>query len=160
MEKPVIICVDDQREVLAALRKDLAGLTEKCEIEYCESAEEAGEIMNALDDSGETTALLICDHVMPRKNGVDFLIEINNDARFTRVRKLLLTGQATHQDTIVAINEAAIDRYVEKPWQAEELLKTVKILLTEFLLVSGMDYQSYLEIIDQETLYEQLRKRT
>ena len=160
MEKPVIICVDDQREVLAALRKDLTVLTEKCDLEYCESAEEAGEIMVSLDNSGQSPALIICDHVMPQKNGVDFLIEINNDARFAKMRKLLLTGQATHQDTIVAINEAAIDRYVEKPWQAEELLKTVKILLTEFLLTSGMDYQPYLEIIDQETLYQLLRERT
>jgi two-component system chemotaxis response regulator CheY len=35
---------------------------------------------------------------------------------FKETRKILLTGQANHADTIRAVNEAHIDNYFEKPW--------------------------------------------
>ena len=44
MKRPKIICVDDQREVLATLKKDLEEFTDLFKIEYCESAEEAYEL--------------------------------------------------------------------------------------------------------------------
>lgn len=158
MQKLTIVCVDDQREVLAAMEKDLAPLTEHCTLEICESADEAEELLDELDAEAKPVAVLICDHVMPGKNGVDFLIEVNRDPRFKHTRKLLLTGMATHQDTIVAINKAQIDRYVEKPWQGEQLLGVVKTLLTQFVLNAGLDYQTYLPVLDQETLYEGIRR--
>jgi len=49
MQKPKIICVDDQREVLATLKKDLEEFIELFKIEYCESAEEAYEIIEEID---------------------------------------------------------------------------------------------------------------
>ncbi len=60
-------------------------------------------------------ALIISDHVMPGKTGVELLTDVSKDGRFGFTRKVLLTGQATHTDTINAINSAGIDRYFEKP---------------------------------------------
>lgn len=157
MEKLTIICIDDQREVLAALRKDLEELHEFCSIADCESADEAVELLDEIDEEGEIAALLICDHVMPGKNGVELLAEINQDLRFPKIKKLLLTGLATHQDTILAINKARIDHYIEKPWKKEDLLQQVKNLLTLFLLQSGIEYKPYLPVLDQETLYREIR---
>lgn len=157
MQKPNIVCIDDQREVLATLKKDLEIFQEFFRIEYCESAEEANEIIEEIDDNGENLCLLICDHIMPVSNGIDFLIEVDKDIRFTKTQKLLLTGLATHKDTIIAINNANIDFYVEKPWESKDLIKAVKLLLTKFLLTSGIDYKDYLPILDQELLYKELR---
>ena len=92
MQKPKIICVDDQREVLATLKKDLEEFIELFKIEYCESAEEAMELIEEIDENGDHLALLICDHIMPVSNGIDFLIEVDKDIRFTKTQKLLLTG--------------------------------------------------------------------
>ena len=52
MEKLNIICIDDQREVLATLGKDLEPLETHCEMLSCESAEEAGEVLEELDAAG------------------------------------------------------------------------------------------------------------
>jgi len=159
MKRLNVLCVDDQREVLAVLRKDLDVFSEVCRITDCESAAEALEVMEALDARGERVALIICDHVMPGKNGIEFLIDVHHDDRFTHTRKLLITGLATHQDTIVAINEADIDRYIEKPWDLSLLHQSVKALVTRFVLDEGIDYQPYLRFLDHDTLFRELRKR-
>ena len=155
-----IICVDDQREVLAALRKDLTFFEDAFEIIDCESAAEAAEVMDEIDAEGAYVALLICDHVMPEQNGVDFLTEVQHDLRFTHTRKLLLTGLATHEDTIEAINLADIDYYVPKPWHPDKLVDKVKTLLTRYILRTGLEYQPLLPYLDQQVLYKELRSRT
>lgn len=122
MEKLNLICVDDQREVLSAVLQDLAPLKTWVNIEECESADEALDLLDELDSEGGYIALVISDHIMPGKNGVELLTDVSHDYRFLRTKKVLLTGQATHQDTITAINRARIESYIEKPWNASELL--------------------------------------
>jgi len=154
-----IICIDDQREVLATLHKDLNHFENYCQIIECESAAEAEEVLDEIDAAGNELALIICDHIMPGKNGIDFLIEFHHDLRFPHAKKLLLTGMATHQDTIQAINEADIDHYIEKPWDRSDLIQTTKKLLTDYILEAGLDYQPYLTILDQPRLYQKMRHR-
>ncbi|HIF9204274.1 TPA: response regulator [Photobacterium damselae] len=157
MEKLNIICVDDQREVLSAVLKDLAPLNDFFNVEDCESADEALELMDDLDAEGEFIALVISDHVMPGKTGVELLTEISQDARFVHTKKVLLTGQATHQDTIEAINLARIESYFEKPWKAEQLLTSARTLITEYIFDMGVDYQPWNEILDNSVVYRRLR---
>ena len=157
MENIFIIIIDDQKEVLAAVAKDLEVLEDIYNIEECESADEAEELLETLDSEGEYIALIISDHIMPGTTGVEFLIEINEDPRFQPTKKMLLTGLATHQDTINAINNAAIDRYIEKPWSREDLINYAKVLITEFILEKGIDYTPYMEFLDQNILLNKLR---
>jgi len=154
-----IICVDDQREVLTTVTRDLASFENFVTIEECESAIEALALIEEIDSEGKQISLIISDHVMPGKSGVELLREINTDSRFSLTKKVLLTGLATHQDTITAINEAGIDRYIEKPWKGEELLSCAKQLLTAYILEAGINYEKYLDILDQPTLLSGLRKR-
>lgn len=156
MAKIPILCIDDQREILAALHKDLEDFEEHCRLIDCESSGEALEALNELDEAGQEPGLIICDHVMPGKNGIEFLIEISSDPRFSKTRKILLTGLATHQDTITAINEAHIDHYIEKPWNREDLQVSIKKLLTLFVLDASLDFEAYLPVLDQTTLYGKL----
>ena len=157
MEKLNVICVDDQREVLSAVLQDLEPLHQWLNIEDCESAGEVLELMDELDAEGEMIALIISDHVMPGKTGVELLTEVSQDSRFVRTRKVLLTGQATHTDTINAINSAGIDRYFEKPWQASQLIECVRNLVTQYTFDMGLDYTQYHEHLDQSVVFERLR---
>ncbi|WP_394147516.1 response regulator [Shewanella atlantica] len=157
MEKINIICVDDQREVLSAVLQDLSPLTAFFNIEDCESAIEALEVMDDLDAEGEYIALVISDHVMPEKTGVEFLTEISQDRRYHHTKKILLTGQATHQDTIAAINRARVESYFEKPWKSEELLKMATTLITEYIFDSGIEYEPFQPILDQNVVLQRLR---
>jgi two-component system, chemotaxis family, chemotaxis protein CheY len=160
MENMNIIIVEDQREVLHAISKDLTTLEEYLSVEECQSAGEAIELANTIDEAGDYIALIISDHVMPEKNGVEFLAEIHHNEKFRGTKKILLTGLATHTDTINAINMAAIDRYISKPWKSNELLDTVKLLLTEYILEKGINYDRYMDWMNKTVLFDKLRKTT
>ena len=151
MGKPVILCIDDQREVLAAMKKNLEPLASVFDIMLSESAGEAEELLQQLIDK-HPVPLIICDHIMPGENGIDFMIRISGDSRFKETKKILLTGLATHQDTIRAINEAHIDRYLEKPWSEEKLLLAAGRLTTPFLVRSGINLDAIKSYLDQEKL--------
>lgn len=157
MERLYLICVDDQREVLSAVVRDLDKLAHWINIEECESAAEAISLIDDLDAEGKQIALVVSDHIMPGKNGVDFLAELAADPRFYQMKKILLTGQASHKDTIEAVNRARIQHYLEKPWQADVLVAVCRKLLTEFLFDSRMDITPYLEFADQAVVLERLR---
>ena len=133
MSKHNIVCIDDQRDVLAAVKRDLEKVAENFEIVECESAKEAEEVLEELYSEGEEVALIICDHIMPGENGIDFLARLNFEARYQKTKKIVLTGLATHQDTIRAINDAKIDIYIEKPWTHDSFSESVKKLLDEYL---------------------------
>lgn len=156
MDKLYIICVDDQREVLSAVMKDLQPLSQYFLLEECESAEECEELLDELDSSGAHVALVISDHIMPGRSGVELLTQLAGDSRFAATRKVLLTGQATHRDTIEAVNAARIDHYFEKPWDPDELLAVSRRLLTEYALGQRLDYEPYAAALDQATLYREL----
>lgn len=160
MDKIYIICVEDQPEVLRAIADDLASFEEAFGLEECESAAEAEEVMDEIDAEGDHVGVIVCDHVMPGKTGVKFLAEVHEDIRFRYTRKLLLTGLATQQDTIRAINSASVDRFIEKPWSAEQLNEYVRVLLTEFILDKGLDYEAYLAYLDKPTLFRRLGHRS
>ncbi|MEZ8609487.1 MULTISPECIES: response regulator [Vibrio] len=157
MEKLNLICVDDQREVLSAVIQDLEPLASWLNIEDCESAQEVLDLIDELDAEGEHITVIVSDHVMPGKTGVELLTEVFHDSRFPNTKKILLTGQATHTDTINAINAAGIDRYFEKPWQASTLVECIRTLVTEYIFDQGLDYTDYQNELDQQVVFRRLR---
>lgn len=157
MKKLWVICVDDQREVLNSVVQDLQPLQEWISIEECESADEAYEVIDELDAQGNPPALIISDHLMPGKNGVQLLTELKEDNRFPHLKKVLLTGQATHNDTIEAINNAKVDFYFEKPWQGEKLRQICRRLLTDYLFETGTYDKRYQPFADGESMIKHMR---
>jgi two-component system chemotaxis response regulator CheY len=157
MEKINIICVDDEREVLDSVIRDLDYFSDMFNIEECESAFECLDLLEELDAEQEYVAVIISDHVMPEKSGVELLTEIALDNRFLGTKKLLLTGLATQADTIKAINAAKLDHFLEKVWDPQELLQTVKELVTEYIIEKGIDYEDYMEKLDAPTLYRLIK---
>lgn len=158
MDKINIICVDDEREVLESVSRDLDYFSDLFNIEECESAAECLQLLDDLDAQQEYVGVIISDHVMPDKSGVELLTEVALDNRFLGTKKLLLTGLATQADTIKAINNAKLDNFLEKVWDPQELLQTVKELLTEFIVEQGLDYEDYIEKLDAPTLYRLLKR--
>ncbi|MEJ2053081.1 MAG: response regulator [Calditrichaceae bacterium] len=159
MKKANIICIDDQREVLAAIKKDLDFFSPAFSIVDCESAAEADEIMNDLNSEDEGIAVIICDHIMPGENGIDFLTRINKDPRFLYTKKFILTGLANHSDTIHAINEAEINAYLEKPWEKDEFITIVKKLVTRYVVEADIDFDELMPYLDQATLERELKRK-
>ncbi len=156
METIHIICVDDQPEVLESVTRDLRALTPHVRLDEAGDAEECRELIEQIDEDGEHLAILISDHVMPGTTGVELLSSLAADKRFPHTRKMLLTGLATHRDTIDAINDGHIDYYAEKPWQPETLLAVVKRLLTRYVLDADLETASLMPVLDQSLLTDRL----
>ena len=157
METLNIICVDDQQEVLDSVMRDLRPLTTHVRLEEASSVADCLQLIDQIDEAGDHVAIVISDQVMPGETGTELLGKVAGDRRFTKTRKVLLTGQATHADTINAINDGHIDNYIEKPWQPEKLLATVKRLLTLYVLDAGLDHTEYMPVLDPTTLFTKLR---
>ncbi|MBQ6940953.1 MAG: response regulator [Akkermansia sp.] len=157
METLNIFCVDDQQEVLDSVMRDLRPLTSHVRLEEASSVADCMQLIDQIDDDGDHVAIVISDQVMPGETGTELLGKVASDRRFTKTRKVLLTGQATHADTINAINDGHIDNYIEKPWQPEKLLATVKRLLTLYVLDAGLDHTEYMPVLDPTTLFTKLR---
>ncbi|MBF0197451.1 MAG: response regulator [Planctomycetes bacterium] len=152
MIRPAIICVDDQSEVLESVLRDIEEFEKHFDIQDCDSPADARSVLNDFEQESKPVALIISDHMMPGETGVDFLASVHQDQRFPHVRKLLLTGLATHEDTIRAINEAKLDSYIAKPWKAEKMKNTVKVLLTLAVFDMGLDLGDYSESLDADTI--------
>ncbi|MBA7542249.1 Hydrogenase transcriptional regulatory protein hupR1 [subsurface metagenome] len=124
-EKKAIICVDDENIILDSLREQLEKhLGEDFIYETAESAEEALEIIDELEEDEIEIAIIVCDWLMPGMKGDKFLLQV--DLKYPRVVKILLTGQA-HQNSIDMLEELA-DQFtlVTKPWNKDELINIIK----------------------------------
>ena len=78
--------------------------------------------------------LIISDQRMPGLQGVDFLRqsrEIVPDAL-----RILLTGYADITATIDAINKGGAYRYICKPWDDEEMIRTIREAIRQYRLVA------------------------
>jgi two-component system chemotaxis response regulator CheY len=133
-----IVCVDDEQAVLNQLSAQLGrrfGSTHR--VECAESAEEALDLIESLFAAGDRVELVICDQVMPGLKGDHFLEAVHG--AHPEVMKVLLTGQAGLDSAIYAINHASLDRYIEKPWEVEDLNLSVQSLITQYRLRADLD---------------------
>jgi len=116
MSRHTILCVDDEPNVVRALRRLLR--REPYEVLLAESAEEA-----AAQLTREPVDLIVCDQRMPGMTGVEFLREVKEQR--PGVVRILLTGYADVDAMAAAVNEAEVYRFVFKPWDDDELKATI-----------------------------------
>ncbi len=161
MDNLVILCVDDEREVLDSVMYDLAPFAADFELEAAESVDEARELVQQLRQEGSKLALILCDHIMPGMNGIDYLIELEHDGATRSVKKVLLTGQAGFDATIEAINKGGLDCFIGKPWKPEQLQSECRRLLTDYVIhhCAGPELLSYSHSLDGQALYAALEAR-
>jgi response regulator RpfG family c-di-GMP phosphodiesterase len=157
MSQIIILCIEDEREVLDALVRDLQPFTGAFRIEAAETVEEARPLVRQWIDRGDSVGLVLADHLLPGTNGVEFLIELNHDPATQPTRKVLVTAQAALEDTIKAVNDADLDHYIAKPWSAAELHEVVRRLLTDYVLENVENVLPYMKILDAPRLMEKIR---
>lgn len=155
--KLVILVVEDEPEVRDAVVGDLAPFAGVVRIEPAEDVDDAWEVVSEVEADGDLVALILADHRMPGRSGVDMLVEMTDDDRTGAARKVLVTGQADQADTIRAVNEAGLDHYIAKPWDPADLQATVRTQLTDFVLDVGINPLPYLRVLDGARAMEALR---
>ncbi|MEP7240334.1 MAG: response regulator, partial [Devosia sp.] len=119
MDKPVILAVDDDQGVLAAVVRDLRRrYAATYDVQRAASGAEALALLTELKTKGRAVALFVVDQRMPEMTGVELLREAVK--LFPEARKTLLTAYADTEAAIKAINEVRLDHYLLKPWHPPE----------------------------------------
>jgi two-component system sensor histidine kinase/response regulator len=123
-KRDVILCIDDEVIVLDSLKEQLQNEYKNYMIEGAESGEEAMEIINELLEDKIELPVVIADYIMPGMKG-DKLLEKIHDL-IPETKNILLTGQANVEGVSNAVNKANLYRFIEKPWEKDDLILTVK----------------------------------
>jgi two-component system, sensor histidine kinase and response regulator len=160
MSKPVVICVDDEPMVLESLKIDLKRvLGEACLIETAESGEEALELIEEFQQSGEyEVALVLADYIMPGLRGDDLLKQIHQ--RSPQTLNVMISGQADLDAVSEALQNASLYRYIPKPWTSEELKHTIAEAIQKYLEDRKLEAQTKEVQTLNITLERQVRDRT
>ncbi|HEY6929720.1 MAG TPA: FAD-dependent oxidoreductase [Thermoanaerobaculia bacterium] len=119
MNKPVVLVVDDDPQVLAAVRRDLRSrYRENYMVMSAASGQEALETIRELKSRGDSLAMVISDQRMPGMVGGELLAKSRE--LYPIARRVLLTAYADIDAAVRAINEAHLDHYLSKPWDPPE----------------------------------------
>lgn len=110
-----VLVVDDDPEILKLYNKQFANVVD------ITTAEEPWLALEILKRSGPF-AILVSDFKMPGINGLEFIAEAEKVSPDTL--KIILTGHATLELAIKAINESRVFRFLTKPCSHKEMAST------------------------------------
>lgn len=117
MNTHVVLCVDDEENILASLRRLLR--REPYELLTCASATEALDLLGR-----RTVQLVISDQRMPDMSGVRFFQHVKTVQPDTV--RVILSGYADAALIVEAINQGEVYRFLAKPWNDEELKTAIQ----------------------------------
>ena len=130
MDTGKIVVVDDEKIVTSAF-KTLLKVEGFSDAHFFNNPCEALEFLKT-----NTPDLIISDFLMPEMNGLEFLSEVKK--MYPEVSKILLTGYADKENAIRAINEVGLYRYIEKPWDNDDLILNIKNGIERSYLLSEL----------------------
>jgi putative two-component system response regulator len=116
-----ILVVDDDQQIRALIIRLLRPMGHS--VVEAGSAEEAQEKLRTTSPD-----LVLLDMQLPGKSGHDLLAEIRSDPHTRLVPVVMITGAATHETKLKAI-EAGVTDFIAKPFSPEELAARVRALL-------------------------------
>lgn len=118
MENSKIVVVDDEKMVTSAF-KALFKVEGYSDIHLFNNPNDAVEFLRE-----NKPDLIISDFMMPEMNGLEFLTKAKK--LYNEVSMILLTGYADKENAIKAINEIGLYKYIEKPWDNDDLMMNIR----------------------------------
>jgi CheY-like chemotaxis protein len=112
MNLPTVLVVDDEPAICKAIARQLRG---RFRIVSAGEAETALALL-----AQEAPVAVVADYYLPGRKGHELLREIRD--RHPRVRRILLSG-APEVEIEALRAEGLADRYLAKPWSAQELIE-------------------------------------
>lgn len=120
MKREKILTVDDNSDILDVL--DLT-LSSHYDVFQAVNGKEALEkVQQVMPD------LIITDYMMPVMNGREFAQNLKKDILLQHIPVIMLTGKGEIKDRVEGI-EAGVDDYMVKPFDPDELLARIKMIL-------------------------------
>jgi thioredoxin reductase (NADPH) len=119
MERPALLVVDDDPDVLRAVARDLRKrYGQDYRILRAETGASGLAVLDELKQRDEPLALVLSDQRMPQVDGVAVLARARET--FPPSKRVLLTAYAETDAAIAAINRSQVDYYLLKPWDPPE----------------------------------------
>ncbi len=116
---PVVLLVDDEQVPLQIIARELEG---SCDVYLAASAEEA-----SLHVAGQKFDLIVCDHMMPGEQGIDFLIRMME--KYPATRRILMTGYTSPEFIARSTAIAGLSACLVKPMKAAEVVSAIRAAL-------------------------------
>ena len=128
MNQPKILVVDDDKEIVGAIKKRL-------EMEDYEiiTAYDGLEAMDILME--QEVQLLIIDVMMPKMDGLSATMKIRESKN---IPIIILSAKTEESDKILGLSLGA-DDYISKPFRPDELVARVKSQLRRYMQFGGMN---------------------
>lgn len=130
MSKRAVLFVDDEERILRSFRRDFSGKFKF----YTATSPQLG--LKALEDHDEI-AVAVVDHRMPEMTGLE-LVEVGRQLR-PDVVWMILSGYASMDLAIKAINEGNVFRFLAKPHPTESLEQEIVAALQQYEYLVGLN---------------------
>jgi FixJ family two-component response regulator len=150
-DKPRILFVDDEENVLRAIRRHF--LDEDYEIITANSGRAGLVIMRQAPAD-----VIVSDFRMPEMSGGEFLSQVAD--QWPETVRMVLSGYADISAVISAINDGGIYRFISKPWQENELKEAVSDALVQHRSMVQLRNLADQALSVNETLLEDERRES
>ncbi len=159
MGRNIILCVDDEDMIVDALKMELIdSIPHDILIETAQSSEEALSLVEDFLEHGDNIILIITDQRMPGMTGEVLLSELNKIV--PNSLKIMLTGYTDIEAIQYAINNAGLFRYIQKPWDREDLILTVRQAIDKYNTKMALEEKTNQIIKMNEELEKTVEVRT
>ncbi len=128
--KTTVLFIDDEEAILRSIARILA----RSEFNVLTSSKpvEAFELL-----ASQRVDVVVSDIDMPDMNGLDFLERVRS--QHPRVLRMLLTGSATVDRALRAINEGEVVRFFRKPFDIELFRRSMEALVQRIESLRAQD---------------------
>jgi putative two-component system response regulator len=127
----VVLVIDDDEQIRGLIVRLLGPMGHV--LKEAASAEEGLERLRE-----EPPDLVLLDMQLPGRSGHEVLEEIRADPRTRLIPVVMITGAATHERKLKAI-EAGVTDFLDKPFSPEELVARVRALLELKLVTDALE---------------------
>lgn len=122
-DNQTILIVDDEPHVISALMRGLD--EEPYQITGAGGGKEALQLM-----AQRSYKVVISDERMPGMDGAEFLALVKE--LYPETVRIMLTGHASVESTMKAVNRGEIYRFFTKPWNDHELIMALRSAIEKF----------------------------
>ncbi len=120
-KKPVLLVIDDNKELLEFISEILAG--DYVVVTAVDGEQGFDKVKESLPD------LIISDVMMPKIDGLELTRKLKNDIRTSHIPVVLLTAKSGEENEFEGLKTGA-DYYIEKPFLPHILCKLIENILT------------------------------
>lgn len=145
---PTLLCIDDEVNVLRALKRLLRSAPFK--VLTATNSTEAFAIMEK-----EVIQVVIADQRMPEMNGTALLQKIKD--KYPSTVRVILSGYSDVSAILETINRGEVYRFIGKPWDDQELKTTINQCFEHYALIN-QNVQLLRQLQQQNQTLEELNQ--